>query len=83
MLESSSIGNEKQMYIKEYKGKSPESIVIPEKANDQNGTERKVTGIRAKAFANNKNLKTIKFRAVSFILKATFSKAATIWKRLY
>lgn len=59
MLESSSISNEKQMYVKEYKGKSPESIVIPEKANDQNGTERKVTGIRAKAFANNKNLKTI------------------------
>ena len=58
MVESSSIDN-KQMYVKKYKGKSPESIVIPEKANDQNGTERKVTGIRAKAFANNKNLKTI------------------------
>ena len=58
MLESSSIDN-KQMYVKKYKGKSPENIVIPEKAKDQNGTERMVTGIRARAFANNKNLKTI------------------------
>lgn len=49
----------KQMYVKKYNGKSPENIVIPEKANDQNGTERRVTGIRARAFANNKNLKTI------------------------
>ena len=43
----------------EYNGKSPENIVIPEKAKDQNGTERMVKGIRARAFANNKNLKTI------------------------
>lgn len=58
MVESSSIDN-KQMYVKKYKGKSPENIVIPEKTKDQNGTERMVKGIRARAFANNKNLKTI------------------------
>lgn len=58
VVESSSIDN-KQMYVKKYKGKSPENIVIPEKAKDQNGTERMVKGIRARAFANNKNLKTI------------------------
>lgn len=58
MVESSSIDN-KQMYVKKYNGKSPENIVIPEKTKDQNGTERMVKGIRARAFANNKNLKTI------------------------
>lgn len=48
----------KYFFVKGYKGKSPENVVIPETADD-NGTVRKVYGIKAKAFEGNKDMKTV------------------------
>lgn len=55
---SSKYDTEKYGFVKGYSGSVPETVVISASFSD-NGVTRKVTGIKANAFANAKNLKSV------------------------